>query len=103
MRARVLAFTIVPCHPARRHRRVPPCRSYYNLSRFNARFERGYVLQAKEDASWERRHKEYLDRERGLMAAVPGWVVHKPRFYTQAETRPDIDALDPRFALVAHW
>jgi len=89
---------IPPLPPAPCHRR-----SYYNLSRFNERFERGYVLQAREDASWARRHAEYLDRERELMAGVPGWTVHKSRFYTQPEGKPDIDTLDPRFAVTSHW
>jgi len=74
----------------------PPVRSYYNLSRFNQRFERAYVLQAQEDARWLRRQKEVLDRERELMAGKPGWVVGKSRFWTQAEKRPDMDVLDTR-------
>ena len=109
-------------------------RNYYNLARFNARFERGeaaraadarppcvraglsspataallppprrstraaYVLQAAEDARWLRRHKEALDAERALMGAhgPPGWVVNRPRYLTQEESRPDLDVLDSR-------
>ena len=53
-----------------------------------------YVLQAAEDARWLRRHKEALDGERALMAAqAPGWIVNRPRYLTQAESRPDLDVL----------
>ena len=56
-----------------------------------------YVLQAAEDARWLRRHKEALDGERALMAAqAPGWIVNRPRYLTQAESRPDLDVLDAR-------
>jgi hypothetical protein len=70
--------------------------SYYNLSRFNEKFERAYVLQAKEDAAWLRKQKEFLDAERELMADKPGWVVNKRRYFTQWEDRPDMDVLDQR-------
>lgn len=70
--------------------------SYYNLCRFNERFERAYVLQAKEDVAWQKRQKECLDNERKLMSGVEGWVVNKPRFFTQAEKKPDMDVLDAR-------
>ena len=71
-------------------------RSYYNLSRFNAKFERAVVAQAAEDVRWQRREKELLDNERALMSNVPGWVVGKRRFATQFEERPDRDAVDLR-------
>ena len=72
--------------------------SYYNLSKFNEKFERAYVMQAKEDVRWLRREKEYLDNERQLMAGVPGWVVGKRRYFTQWEDKPDRDVLDLRKA-----
>lgn len=75
---------------------IPPPRSYYNLARFNEKFERAYVEQARENVQWERRQKELLDNERALMAHVPGWVVGGRRFFTQWEDRPDKDQLDPR-------
>ena len=75
---------------------TPPLRSYYNLSRFNEKFERAYVEQAREDVRWERRQKEALDAERALMGAVPGWVVGRRRYFTQPEDRPDKDVLDQR-------
>ncbi len=56
-------------------------------------------MQAQEDARWARRQKELLDNERELMAGRDigsGWVVNKPRYWTQAETKPDQDALDHR-------
>lgn len=71
-------------------------RNYQNLSRWNARFERGYVLQAIEDAAWQRRQKEMVDAERELMKDTPGWVVQKSRYWTQAEEKPDVNALDVR-------
>ena len=74
----------------------PPSRSYYNLARFNEKFERAYVMQAKEEVRWTAREKEYLDNERALMAAVPGWVVGKRRYLTQWDDRPDRDVLDTR-------
>lgn len=74
---------------------LAPC-SYYNLSRFNEKFERAYVLQAQENVRWERRQKEYLDRERELMKDVPGWVVGQRRYFTQFEEKPDADVLDKR-------
>ncbi len=70
--------------------------SYYNLSRFNEKFERAYVLQAQEDVRWLRRQKEILDGERALMAKVPGWVVGQRRFFTSWEDKPDVDSLDRR-------
>lgn len=70
--------------------------SYYNLARFNEKFERAYVEQAKENVRWQRRQKEILANERTLMADVPGWVVNQRRFWTQWESRPDKDAVDPR-------
>lgn len=79
---------------------LAPARSYYNLSRFNERFERAVVLQAQEDVRWARREKEILDNERALMANVPGWVVNKRRYATQFEEKPDRDAVDPRRASV---
>ena len=54
------------------------------------------MLQAAEDARWLRRQKELLDGERALMAGTPGWVVNKPRYFTQGESRPDLDVLDAR-------
>ena len=66
------------------------------MSKFNERFERAYVLQAQEDARWLRRQKEMLDNERTIMADAHGWVVNKPRYFTQAEKRPDMDVLDHR-------
>lgn len=90
-----------PAHA--RHRRASVC-SYYNLSRFNAKFERAVVAQAAEDVRWARREKELLDNERALMAGAPGgagaWVVGKRRFATQFEDKPDRDAVDPRRASV---
>lgn len=72
-----------------------PC-SYYNLARFNEKFERAYVLQAQEEVRWNARQKEYLDNERALMGNVPGWVVNKRRYLTQWEDRPDREVLDMR-------
>ncbi len=63
-----------------------PC-SYYNLARFNAKFERAYVEQAREDVRWSRRQAELLDGERKLMANVPGWVVGQRRYFTQWEDK----------------
>ncbi len=74
--------------------RSPP--SYLSLARFNAKFERAYVEQAREDVQWERRQKECLDGERDLMKGVKGWVVGSRRFFTQWEDKPDKDVLDPR-------
>jgi hypothetical protein len=94
-----------------------PSRSYYNVSRFNERFERAYVLQSREEVRWQRRQKELLDgwvhevvgqaprlrdpaaprcSERKLMAARPDWVIGKRRFFLQWEDKPDIDCLEPR-------
>ena len=70
--------------------------SYFNLARFNERFERAYVAQASEDVRWLRRQKEFLDAERALMANVPGWTVGRRRYATQWETKPDVDVLDLR-------
>lgn len=49
--------------------------SYYNLSRFNEKFERAYVAQATENVRWLRRQKEFLDKERELMKDVRFRVV----------------------------
>ena len=77
--------------------RPPPTpRSYYNLARFNEKFERAYVMQAREEVAWLAREKEYLDNERALMAGTPGWTVGKRRYLTQWEDRPDRDVLDTR-------
>lgn len=73
-----------------------PRRSYYNLSRFNEKFERAYVMQAREEVAWTARQKELLDNERRLMAGVPGWVTGRKRYFTQWEDRPDRDVLDKR-------
>jgi GRIM-19 protein len=70
--------------------------SFYNLARFNEKFERAYVLQAQENARWLRRQKEYLDNERALMGNEPGWVVGKRRYITTFDDKPDIDVLDSR-------
>jgi hypothetical protein len=72
----------------------PP--SYMSLARFNAKFERAYVEQAREDVQWERRQKECLDGERDLMQHVKGWVVGGRRYFTQWEDKPDKDVLDQR-------
>lgn len=69
-----------------------------NLARFNEKFERAYVEQARENVRWERRQAEMLDNERELMKNVPGWVVGQRRYYTQWEDRPDVDVLDRRKA-----
>ena len=82
-------------HPSSLHP-PPPRRSYYNLSKFNERFERAYVMQAREEVRWAARQKEMLDNERELMAHKPGWVVNKRRYFTQWEDRPDRDVLDLR-------
>jgi len=71
-------------------------RNYYNLARFNAKFERAYVEQAKEEVRWQRRQAELLDGERALMKHVPGWVVGQRRYFTTWEDRPNLDAIDPR-------
>ena len=89
------ASSLTPAAPPRPPR-PPPRRSYYNLARFNQKFERAYVEQAREDAAWARRQKEILDNERALMADVPGWVVGRRRYHTQWEDKPDKDAVDPR-------
>lgn len=73
-------------------------RNYYNLARFNAKFERAYVKQAQEEARWLRRQKELLDGERELMRHVPGWVVGQRRYFTTWEDRPNVDVLDKRKA-----
>jgi len=72
--------------------------NYFNMSRLNEKYERAYVEQAREDAAWERRQKEILDRERALMHAAPGgaWVVGQRRYLTQWEDKPDKDQLDVR-------
>jgi len=70
--------------------------SYLALARFNEKFERAYVEQAREDVSWERKQKECLDGERKLMSGVDGWVTGKRRYFTQWEDRPDKDTLDQR-------
>jgi hypothetical protein len=75
--------------------RSAPC-SYYNLSRFNEKFERAYVAQAAENVRWQRRQKELLDGERTLMQGTEGWVVGKRRYLTQWDDRPDVDVLDKR-------
>lgn len=62
--------------------------SYYDLCKWNERFERAYLLNAREYAAWERRQKEALDTERKVMASVPGWVVNKPRYYTTYQRTP---------------
>ena len=41
-------------HPSSLHP-PPPRRSYYNLSKFNERFERAYVMQAREEVRWAAR------------------------------------------------
>lgn len=66
------------------------------MARFNEKFERAYVEQARENVRWIRRQKELLDGERELMKDVPGWVVGQRRFYTQWEEKPGIDHLDQR-------
>jgi len=76
-------------------------RNYYNLSRFNAKFERAYVLQAQEEVRWQRRQKELLDTERELMKSVPGWVVGQRRYYTSWEDRPNADLFDKR--KIGNW
>jgi hypothetical protein len=76
-------------------------RNYYNLSRFNAKFERAYVLQAQEEVRWQRRQKELLDSERELMKNVPGWVVGQRRYYTSWEDRPNADVFDKR--KIGNW
>ena len=81
-----------PLHPLTKR----ACSSYLSLARFNAKFERAYVEQAREDVQWERRQKECLDGERDLMKGVKGWVVGSRRFFTQWEDKPDKDVLDPR-------
>ncbi len=53
-------------------------------------------MQAQENVRWERRQKEYLDKERELMSKVDGWVVGKRRYFTQFEDKPDVDLLDKR-------
>lgn len=73
-----------------------PIRSYMSLARFNEKFQRAYVEQAREDVSWERKQKECLDGERKLMENVHGWVVGGRRYFTQWEDKPDKDALDQR-------
>jgi hypothetical protein len=67
-----------------------------SLARFNEKFQRAYVQQAREDVSWERKQKECLDGERKLMENVHGWVVGGRRYFTQWEDKPDKDALDQR-------
>ncbi len=69
------------------------------MSRFNEKFERAYVMQAREDVRWERRQKEYLDAERDLMHNKKGdaaWVVGRRRYFTQQGDKPDLDVLDGR-------
>jgi hypothetical protein len=53
------------------------------------------VEQARENVAWEARQKALLDQERTLMKNVPGWVVGQRRYFTQWESKPDIDALHP--------
>ena len=79
-----------PSHP------TPHTPSYLSLARFNAKFERAYVEQAREDVQWERRQKECLDNERDLMQHAKGWVVGGRRYFTQWEDKPDKDVLDQR-------
>lgn len=62
--------------------------SYYDLCKWNERFERAYLLNAREYAAWERRQKEALDNERKIMATVPGHVVNKPRYFTSYQRTP---------------
>ena len=78
------------------HPLTPPTPSYLSLARFNAKFERAYVEQAREDVQWERRQKECLDNERDLMQHAKGWVVGGRRYFTQWEDKPDKDVLDQR-------
>jgi hypothetical protein len=54
------------------------------------------VAQAQEDVRWTRREKEYLDKERALMAGTPGWVVGKRRYLTQWDDKFDREVLDKR-------
>ncbi len=77
-----------PCPHPHPTTTFPTARSYYDLSKWNERFERAYLLNAREYAAWERRQKEALDNERKLMAAVPGFEVNKPRFYTGYQRTP---------------
>jgi len=48
-------------------------------------------MQAQENVKWQRKQKEFLDKERELMSDVDGWVVGRRRFFTQWEDKPDID------------
>jgi hypothetical protein len=80
-----------------------PLRSYYNLSRFNERFERAYVNQAREDVRWQSRHKELLDQERALMGSVPGWVVGQRRYFTTWEERPQVDGSPSKSGKPGPW
>ena len=76
-------------------RLAPPC-SYLKLAKINERYERAYVLQAIETASYQKRHKEMVDREREWMRDRPEWTVNQSHFYTQRQDRPSNDPMDPR-------
>ncbi|CAE7761912.1 NDUFA13, partial [Symbiodinium sp. KB8] len=69
---------------------------YIQAAKVNERFERIYVLQAMEEASWARRHKEQLDRERAWMADQPDWVVARNVYYTDKGAPTSQNPLDPR-------
>ena len=76
--------------------RLPALHSYRNLAKINERFERAYVLQAIEEADWQRRHKAMVDQERSWMRNRPDWVVNKSHYFTLRPDRANNDPVDTR-------
>lgn len=58
---------------------------YDNWAAFARRYERAYLVQAKNKVQTAREAARIMDSEREIMAAVPGWTAGKSPYYTQPQ------------------
>mmetsp|Transcript_17568 Transcript_17568/g.36697 ORF Transcript_17568/g.36697 Transcript_17568/m.36697 type:complete len:133 (+) Transcript_17568:87-485(+) len=56
---------------------------FNKLGDFSGRYERGFLIQAREKVDADRLKAKLVDQERQIMANVPGWVAGKNTYYTQ--------------------
>lgn len=56
---------------------------FNKLGDFSSKYERGYLIQAREKVAAERAKAKIVDQEREIMSNVAGWTAGKNTYFTQ--------------------
>lgn len=81
----LVGFTALTAYGIYRHIGIKKEQRYREMHDFAQRYERAYLVQARNRITTEREKAVILDEEREVMAHIPGWTAGKGPYYTQPQ------------------